>query len=79
MSKLHHPTNLLVERLRCRINCQSATKMTQRLTFMQCYVIGLIALDFVLRIIFARMMDVTLVIQIIRMHPYDTATDTSGL
>ncbi len=40
--------------------------------------IGLIALDLVLRIILARVMDVAFVVQVRRMHPHDMATDPAS-
>jgi hypothetical protein len=40
--------------------------MSQRLTSMRRYVIGLVALDFLLRIVLARKMDVTLAVQVFR-------------
>jgi hypothetical protein len=41
-------------------------------------VIGLVAFDFVLRIILARVMDVAFVVHVARMHPDDTATDPAS-
>ncbi len=54
-------------------------KMSQCFPFMQRYVIGLVALDLVLRVILARMMDVTFVVHILRVYSYDMATDPPGL
>jgi hypothetical protein len=41
--------------------------------------IGLIALDLVLRITLARMMDIALVVHVRRVHPYDMAADPASL
>jgi hypothetical protein len=53
---------------------RSAT-MSQCLTFVQSDVIRLVAFDLILWIILARMMDVTFVGHVARMHPHDMAAD----
>ncbi len=61
-----------------RTDSSSATKLSQRFPFVQRYVIGLVALDLVLRVILARMMDVTLVVQVFGVHSYDATADPAG-
>jgi hypothetical protein len=56
----------------------SAVKTSQCFAFMQRYVIGPVVLDFVLRVILARMMDVAFVVYVLRMHSHDAATDTAS-
>lgn len=46
---------------------------------MHCNMVSLIALDLILRIIFAGMMRVPLVVEIFRMHLDDPAADVPGL
>ena len=52
---------------------RSAANTPQRLSLMQCDVIGLVAFDLVLWIVLARMMDIAFVVQVARVHPHDTA------
>ena len=52
--------------------------MSQCFGFVQCYVIGVIALDLVLRIALACMMNVALIVHVPRMHAYDTSPDAAG-
>src|SRR5262249_31227717 len=56
----------------------SATTVPQRFALVQSDVIGLVALDLVLRIVRARMMDVALVAHVGRVDPYDTAADPAS-
>lgn len=64
----------------CQVGAaRSATEMPQDRTFMQGDVIGLVAFDLVLRIILARMMDVTLVAHVARMYSHDTTADSASL
>jgi hypothetical protein len=42
------------------------------------YVIGLVALDLVLRVILARVVDITLVVHVRRMYPHDAAAYVAG-
>jgi hypothetical protein len=53
--------------------------MLQRCCLVQGDVIRLIALDFVLRILLARMVDVSFIIHILRMHFHNPAADVPGL
>jgi hypothetical protein len=53
--------------------------MPQDRTFMHGDVIGLVAFDLVLRIILARMMDVTLVAHVARMYSHDPTADSASL
>ena len=55
-----------------------AVKASQRLALVQGDMIGLIALDLVLRIVLARMMDIAFVIRVPRVHPYDAAADPTS-
>ena len=57
----------------------SAAKMPQCLPLVHSDVIGLVAFNLVLRIVLARMMDVTFVVHVTRMHLHDTAADPAGL
>ena len=57
---------------------RSPANMPQGFTFVQSDMIGLVAFDLVLRIILARMMDITFVGHVARMHPHDTATDSAS-
>ena len=53
-------------------------KAPQRLTLVQSHVIGLITFDLVLRVVLARMMDITFVVHLARMHLHDTTTDPAS-
>jgi hypothetical protein len=57
----------------------SGARFCQCLTFMHRYVFGLVALDFILRIILARVMSVSLVVDVFGMHFDDLAADMAGL
>jgi hypothetical protein len=50
----------------------------QRSTVMQSDVSGFIAFDFVLRFLFARVMDITFVVHVCGVHPHDFAPDPAG-
>ena len=56
----------------------STAKAPQCFTFVQRYVIGFVTLDLVLRVILARMMDVTFVVHVLRMDSHDAATDPAS-
>src|SRR5208282_3107366 len=61
------------------ISSPSCARFLQCLAFMHRDVLGLVALDFTLWIIRARMMSVTLVIDVFCMHLDDLAADMAGL
>lgn len=70
---------LLAERNQtAEIRERSPANTLQDFTLVQSDVIGLIAFDLVLRVILARMMDITFVVHAARMHPYDVATDLAS-
>ena len=54
-------------------------KTAQCFAFVQGDVIRLVALDLVLRVILAGMVDVALVVHVLGMHPNDSASDSPGL
>jgi hypothetical protein len=53
-------------------------KTPQHPAFVQGDVIGFVAFDFVLRLIFARMMDVAFVVHIFGVDPHDFAADAAS-
>src|SRR5262245_1172776 len=58
---------------------RSAARELQGSPFVQGDVVGLLALDLVLRVVLARMVDVSLPVHVFRMHLDDPAADASGL
>src|SRR5262249_8282070 len=58
---------------------QSATKLAQYLTFMQCDVIGLVAFDLVLRIVRTGVMYIAFIVYILGVHPHYPAGDPARL
>jgi hypothetical protein len=54
------------------------TQTPQRLALMQSDVSGSIAFDFVLRLVFAGVMDITFVVHVFGVHPHDFAPDPAG-
>src|SRR5262245_18518011 len=58
---------------------RSAVHQPERSPLVQGDVVGLVALDLVLRVVLARMVDVSLPIHVFRMHLDDPAADASGL
>ena len=58
---------------------RSPANTLQGSTLVQSEVIGLVAFDLVLRIILARMMDITFVVHVARMHSHDPAADSASL
>src|SRR5262245_54155611 len=58
---------------------RSAARELQGSPFVQGDVVGLVALDLVLRVVLARMVDVSLPIYVFRMRLDDPAADASGL
>jgi hypothetical protein len=60
---------------RARSKGLSCARFRQCLTFMHRNVIGLAALDFILRIVLARVMGVPLVVNVLSMHFDDVAAD----
>src|SRR5947208_13636849 len=51
----------------------------KRTRLVQSHMIGLVALNFVLRVLLARVVDISFVIHVLRVHLDDSATDSSGL
>jgi len=51
----------------------------QRTRLVQSHMIGLVALNFVLRVLLARVVDISFVIHVLRVHLDDSAADSSGL
>jgi hypothetical protein len=54
------------------------TKTAQRLALVQSDMSGFIAFDFVLRLIFAGVMNVAFVIHVLAVHAHDLAADPAG-
>jgi hypothetical protein len=57
---------------------QSSAKASQRTSFVQGNVLGLVALDFILGIVLTRVMDISFVVYVFGVHAYDSATDPTG-
>src|SRR6266568_1694985 len=51
----------------------------KRTRLVQSHMIGLVALNFVLRVLLARVVDISFVIHVLRVHLDDSAADSSGL
>src|SRR5262245_3011511 len=58
---------------------RSTAHESERSSLVQGDVLGLVALDLVLRVVLARMVDVSLPIHVFRIHLDDPAADASGL
>ena len=52
--------------------------MPERAALMQSDVIGLVALDLILRIVRARVMDIAFIVHVLCVHPHDTAAHPAG-
>lgn len=63
---------------RNQLSMRSTVKAPQCLALVHGDMIGLIALDLVLRIILTRMMDIAFVVHVARVHPYDMAADPAS-
>jgi hypothetical protein len=72
LSHQHCPEIVALDRL-------SAVQLFQRRAFVHRDVVGLVALEFVRRIILARMVRVPLVLNILCVHPDDGSADVPGL
>src|ERR1043166_3713143 len=61
------------------VNDKLAAKTSQYPAFVQGDIVGLVALDLVLRLILAGVVDVAFVIHVLGVHPDDAAADAPGL